>query len=230
MGEGAMRLIKRTIQVCKLLKLPFEEEIYRQLSGYRATVNLATGFSPAELAGVHPYPLYQLGDDPDVPGTPAPMIDREDLEKAVTANKKRGYPKGKNIRPHSFKVGQKVLVNLDSRKHDFKYELDPYTITNIKGSSIEAVNADGKEILRDSTKFKAFELETSDKEDEKETLEPEPENSTTEPTDHVDPADSAPDVNEAEATKDQPKRRNRQDGAASPQPWILPTTTRTRRK
>ena len=64
----------------------------------------------------------------------------------------------------------------------------------------------------------------------KRTLVHEPESSKEEPTDQVDPANSAPDVNEAEATKDKPKRRTRQDGAASPHPWILPTTTRTRRK
>ena len=235
-AEGAMRMIKRTIEVCKLLKLPFEEEIYRQLSGYRATVNLATGHSPAELAGVTPYPVYRLGDDPDAPVKPAPVIDREKLEEVVTKQKTKNYKHGKNIKPHSFHVGQKVLVNLDSQKNEFKYELEPYVITNIHGSSIEAMNADGKKVFRDSTKFKAFEFEASDK-SEDEVPVPEPEEHSENKEENADPTLSTvvqpgtePKQKEPETPQERPRRRTRQDRAASPQPWILPTATRKRKK
>ena len=242
-AEGAMRVVKRTIEVCKLLKLPFEEEIHRQLSGYRATINLATGYSPAKLAGVTPYPVYRLGDDPDAPVVPTPEIDRDKLMDIVTARKERNYRPGRNVKPHNFYLGQKVLVNLDSPDNEFKYELEPYIIININGSSIEAVNSDGKKVFRDSTKFKAFEFKASGKsEDEEasgksageeievavesgdETSASDQEEHSEKRSGHVDPIASA----EPEITSGRPRRRTRKDGAASPQPWVLPT--RTRRK
>ena len=158
-AERMMQLVKKTLALCKLYGYDFSEELRRQLHSFRATPNSGTGFSPACLAfGRNRYYHHQLGDitnySPNLEKVP-----REDLDKAVSI-KKSTAKKTKNTRHHTFKVGDKVLVNLGENDPKQKpllyYEPELYTIVDVCKSQITAESDNGKRVVRNSTKFKHF--------------------------------------------------------------------------
>merc|ERR1711923_645506 len=98
--------------------------------------------------------MNRLGDVDASDLTPLPTIDRNTLEDTVTEKKRRNEKTGRNIKHHSFRVGDKVLVDLDG-KSPF-YEPVVYEITSIDGSSIKAVSPEGRTVHRHADRFKKF--------------------------------------------------------------------------
>ena len=60
--EEYMKNIGKAWEISQALKVPFQEELSRQLQGYRATPHSSTEKSPAELAGKISYSMNALGD------------------------------------------------------------------------------------------------------------------------------------------------------------------------
>jgi hypothetical protein len=101
----------------------------------------------------------EVPDDPQYHATPnidhsEDDDDRKKLEEKVAKMKAKNDRQGRSTRPHDFKVGDKVLVDLDQQHLPFTKET--YTVTAIKGSMINATSDSGHKVCRNSTKFKKF--------------------------------------------------------------------------
>ena len=148
--ENFMKLVKKTILRSHLANLNFMEEVQRVLQAYRNTPHPTTGKAPATLVYRKPSRIGQLDD--------AASKEKEDiveeiLRQRVQEAKAKNDNRGKaNVKEHSFYVGQKVLVDLGGER----FEAEPFTVVDIKGSTISAANREGKVVCRDSTKYKAF--------------------------------------------------------------------------
>ena len=147
--ESFMKKIKKSYQISKILNVNFEEELKRQLQTYRGTPHSVTLKSPAELAGKVNFAINQLGDsDTQLITTPA---DREEVENLVTQQKAKNQKSGRNVKPHSFKKGDKVIVRRDTAK---TYQPTVMEVTNVKGQTITAQDSEGKEVRQNSEWFK----------------------------------------------------------------------------
>ena len=156
--EGFMKVIQKTIDLCSLTGSKLDEEIHNQLMAFRATPNMATGMSPAELVGKQRYYLNQLGDTEKMDHTYKREINVDALRQEVDMKKESNdrYHSRRNRKPHNLEVGQKVLLNLDKKDQEFAYDTNIYTITEILGSSIKAEDEQGRSFMRDSSKVKRY--------------------------------------------------------------------------
>ena len=149
--------------------------------------------------------IDQLGDS-DAQNIQIPA-DREEVEQVVTANKQRNERTGRNIKAHDFQVKDQVLVLIEQSAT--KYDSDIYTITDVVGQTITARNSAGREVRRNSERFKHFLPPTSDPPGD---LPPEADLSPPQPG---DPTPSP--------------RKTRSKGPAEDQPWIY-SKERTHKK
>ena len=219
--EVFMKKLKRTVQLSMKLKLNFEEELNRQLQAYRATPHSTTGKSPAELAGKTSFRMNALGDsDSRVMDTPP---DRQELEEIVTQQKKKNEKTGRNIKPHDFTVGDKVIVRLDKKYSSAPlYAKDIYTITEVRGTSIKAKTEDGQLIHRNAERFKHY-VPPLD-------IQP-PQTPTKKSEEQAPPAIPRlqPQAQDP-ADPDPPTRTTRSSGTPDNQPWIMGSKKRPRKK
>ena len=85
------------------------------------------------------------------------MWDRKDIKQAREADfkskeKQKAYKDAKNmVKPTRIKVGDKVLLSRNQTKANSPYDPDPFVVTKMHGSQIQA--ARGKEIKKRDAKF-----------------------------------------------------------------------------
>ena len=210
-SEQLMKLVKKALQLCKLYGYAFEEEIHRQLFNFRATPSTTTGKSPAQLVGKRRYYQHHLGDLTRNDKNIKP-IDREELKEITQANHEKSDQKDKwNSREHDLKVGDKVLVDLNTndpkKKPVFPYETELYTVVDVYKSQITARSPSGKQVVRHSTKFKKYTGEVSKDKGGIPKQKP-----------------KAHDRKDGDLKQESPvadKRRLRRDGPVEDLPWIM---------
>lgn len=205
--ESFMKKIKKAYTISKMLKLNFEEELKKQVMAYRATPHSTTQKSPAELSGKISFAMNQLGDS-DTQLIPTPS-DREEVQEIVTAQKAKNERSGRNIKPHDFQLNDKVIVRLDQSP---LYDTSVFVVEKIKGKTIVARNAEGKEVRRNSERFKHYM--------------PDPVSDVTDLPPETEPA---PTPQEKTPVNTPTPRHTRAKGPVEEQPWIF-TKERSRKK
>ena len=201
-AKNGVESASRNAGECTIIDDELEEELKKQVMAYRATPHSTTQRTPAEMAGKVSFAMNQLGDS-DTQLIPEP-IDREEVQEIVTAQKSKNEKSGRNIKPHDFKVGDKVIVKLDQSP---LYDTSVFVIEKIIGQTIWARNPEGKEVRRNSERFKHFV--------------PDPKDRATDPPPKT-PANPTP-------VEPPTPRRTRATGPVEEQPWIF-TKERTRKK
>ena len=117
----------------------------------------------------------------------------------VTQQKTKIEKSGRNIKPHSFKTGDKVIVRRDTAK---TYQPTVMEVTNVRGQTITAQDSEGKEVRRNSEWFKHYMTEKDHA------------------TDLPAEADLSPQQEKtAEAPAPTP-RHTRSKGPVEEQPWV----------
>ena len=126
-------MIQKTIDLCSLTGSKLDEEIHTQLMAFRATPNMATGRSPAELIGKKYYHLNHLGDSEKISQTYKGEIDIDALRQEVDMNKelKDKHHSQRNRKKHQFEVGQQVILDLGKKDQEYRYDTTIYTIKEI---------------------------------------------------------------------------------------------------
>ena len=148
-----MKHLKKIFHTASVTK----EDPYLKLHDYlllhRATPHSTTKKSPAELLFNRKF----ITTLPDIRANPAAV--RKDILEAREAdaqekeNMKRIKDDKANVVQHSIKKGSKVLLRRKTTKHNSEYDPDPYVVTGVFGTQIEAVRGD-KRRTRDSQHFK----------------------------------------------------------------------------
>ena len=155
-SERFMRTIQKTLRAAHLENKDWKQELFLFLRNYRATPHSTTGVSPAEL-------LFGRNMNVKIPELVPTSPSRSQF--ADTDLKKKEKMKeyantATKARPHSFKVGDTVLVRQRLvNKLSSPYNKHPYTIVQIKGSIITARNATSY-ITRNSSQFKKVTIPT----------------------------------------------------------------------
>ena len=145
-----------------------EESILMALKVYRATIHPALGMSPYEALfgrkmNLGNITIAQTAINRNVDYKKTEDEARfETVAKRLYANKletKSKHDKEKNVKPHDFRVNDRVLVidDLQSKMKKKLYMKDIYQITKIKGVSITAISlTTGRVIKRHSNHFKRY--------------------------------------------------------------------------
>ena len=208
-----MKTIGKVWEISQTLKVPFQEELSRQLQGYRATPHSSTGKSPAELAGKISYSMNALGDS-DRTFVPTPP-DREQVEETVTKQKNLNNRQGKNVRPHNFQVDDQVIVRLGKSP---LYEKTVFTIIEIKGNAITARSPDGQQVLRNAERFKHY-------------IPPDNSQDISQPNTQDIERNAQPSTSrDRSVSPEPPKRLTRSKGPVEEEPWIQKPKERSRKQ
>ena len=128
-------------------------ELQQHLMQVRATPHTSTGKSPAELMFGRKFRTKI----PDIRANPAAQ--REDIIEARQADiqakirMKMYKDNSRNVKPHSIKEGDTVILKRKSTKANSPYDPDPFKVTKVRGTQITAER--GQELkTRDSQRWK----------------------------------------------------------------------------
>ncbi|CAG2202522.1 unnamed protein product [Mytilus edulis] len=138
-AENFMKLLNKTEQIAHMKGNHSNDAIQDMLMGYRSTPHPATGFTP--------YAALMNRDVRTKLDHVRNKNETENMNKEITERDKE-Y--------NSFKISDHVLFKQEKRnKWSTAYELEPYIIYKISGSSIGAQRkSDGRKVFRDSSHFK----------------------------------------------------------------------------
>ena len=155
--ETFMKHLKKVWHTAQIERKNPYIQLQQHLIQVRATPHSSTGKSPAELLFGRTFRTRL----PDVRQNPAAQ--REDVIQAREADiqaktRMRAYKDNKrNVKPHSIRVGDKVMLKRQSTKADSAYNPEPYTVTDVMGTQIRA--ARGSEVkTRDAQLWKKLRL------------------------------------------------------------------------
>ena len=150
LAENFMKNLKKIWSIAMIEKKSPRQELYQFLRQYRATPHTTTGKAPAELLFGRPYQTR-------LPRKTAATEDQELRERDGQQKEKQKAYKDKpnNVKEHSIKDGDKVLLLNRKKKGPFWYDPEPYTVTKIQGHQITAKR--GNQVLkRDAKNFKTI--------------------------------------------------------------------------
>ncbi|CAG2190385.1 unnamed protein product [Mytilus edulis] len=154
-AENFMKLLNKTEQIAHMKGNHSNDAIQDMLMGYRSTPHPATGFTP--------YAALMNRDVRTKLDYVRKKNETENMNKEITERDKEykqqflnKHSQKKKYREHSFKISDHVLFKQEKRnKWSTAYELEPYIIYKISGSSIGAQRkSDGRKVFRDSSHFK----------------------------------------------------------------------------
>ena len=149
-SERFMRTIQKTLRAAHLENKNWKQELFLFLRNYRATPHSTTGVSPAELLCGRKINVKL----PELVSTSPSRSQFADTDLKKKEKMKEYADTTAKARPHSFKVGDTVLVRQRLvNKLSSPYNKHPYTIVQIKSSMITARNATSY-ITRNSSQFK----------------------------------------------------------------------------
>ena len=159
--ENFMRNIKKIASIAHCTGKDWRRELFIFLGAYRATPHVVTGISPHRMMTSRD-PRTKL---PQIP------VDTPDLHKTVLKRHEDAKMKQKmyaeqqrNIRPHTLKCGDLVLVKQKKmNKLSTPYDPIPYIVEKVKGSMIVAERSSGKRksITRNSSEFRKLKTDLS---------------------------------------------------------------------
>ncbi|CAG2239918.1 unnamed protein product [Mytilus edulis] len=154
-AENFMKLLNKTEQIAHMKGNHSNDAIQDMLMGYRSTPHPATGFTP--------YAALMNRDVRTKLDYVRKKNETENMNKEITERDKEykqqflnKHSQKKKYREHSFKISDRVSFKQEKRnKWSTAYELEPYIIYKISGSSIGAQRkSDGRKVFRDSSHFK----------------------------------------------------------------------------
>ena len=153
-----MRHIKKIFRTSQVEGSDPYLKLQDHLMNFRATPHPTTGKSPAELLFGRPFKtnipdIRRAAERPDI--QEARRQDEKVKEATrLTVNKRR------NIRPHSIKLGDQVLLKQKTySKCSPIFDPNPYTVTQIWGTQIEG-KRDGTTKVRDAQRWKKIRVMT----------------------------------------------------------------------
>lgn len=151
--EAFMKHIKKIFHTSAVSRLDPYLQMNDHLLQFRATPHPTTGKSPAELMFGRKFQTKL----PDL--RPNPASHRSDIVEARAADQKAKAAmkiykdKRSHARPHKIRIGDKVLLKRKTAKHTSVYDPDPYTVTGVWGTQIEA-ERNGTIKVRDAQRWK----------------------------------------------------------------------------
>ena len=156
--EAFMKHIKKVIHTATVAGEDLILALHRHLWSYRATPHPTTGKSPAELL----YGRKFYTTLPDMRTDPA--SERKDIlealaEDEVQKEKMKAYKdSSRNVKPHSIKEGDLVLLKRKTTKRDSPYDPDPFLVTSVWGTQIQG-ERHGKKKTRDAQRWKKLQVD-----------------------------------------------------------------------
>ena len=154
--ERFMRTLKKVVQIGKLEKGSWKQDLFQFMRHYRATPHSTTSESPAKLLNGR-----KLRTDMPILTNKKKQVHFKDQDEQIRERDARQKQYMKELadernrcQEHSVREGDKVLVKQDpSNKLDTPYKPKPYKVTSKKGSMVTAENENHK-ITRNSSFFK----------------------------------------------------------------------------
>ena len=154
LAENFMKSIGKVFHIAKIEGKKWKQEMYKFLRHYRSTPHSTTGKTPMEL-------MMKRKANLRIPSAPKPVNTQDETDRQARATdsankeKQKMYKDNKRtVRPHDFKINQKVLLLQKKTKLRPQYDPNPFTIVKILGRQIHVLRADGTFRIRDASKFK----------------------------------------------------------------------------
>ena len=140
--ERFMKTLGKVIRTAAAERKPWQQAVVTFLRNYRATPHPATGRSPAEV-------LFNQQ-------TRNKMPDLRHSDELYKQRLKEYADSKRRVAEHELKVGDEVFLMKTKKllnKTEPQYEMDPYTVTEVKGTMITARNS-SKSVTRNCSLFK----------------------------------------------------------------------------
>jgi transposase InsO family protein len=152
--ERYMADIKKAYGIARLSNANYKTQIIEMLKAKRATPHPTVGKSPHEVAFGWKMRTGILSEQPrHLPEDQKNQQVVDGINEQKLKNKARHDAK-RNVHPHTFRVNDRVLVDLQGNG---KYEKELYVITRVHGVSITATRpSDGKTVKRHANHFKVY--------------------------------------------------------------------------
>ena len=157
LAENFMKILKKSWHSSIVEGKKLKQEMYKLLRQYRATPHSSTGYAPAEVLFNRPFKTRLPNPVWPTHGSHELQKRHNELEKKHNASKTiQKYHKDQkaNVRAHDIKVGDTVLLLQTPTKQRPWYDPSPYHVTQVAGTQVTATREDGKNITRDSQRFK----------------------------------------------------------------------------
>ena len=173
-----LRNLNKMYRTAKAEGRSWQQALYTYLRNYRSTPHSTTGVTPASLLFAHTF-RTRLPDAHTDPTNPIIRAKDAHQKKIMKTN----ADKKTSMRSHKLKVGDRVLVKQTGiiSTSMTPYQLQPLTITTLKGSMVTATRDDNTTITRNASFFKPVKQNIP---------------STAKPTVQYDPDDSDLDMND----------------------------------
>ena len=154
-AESFMKLLNKTEQIARLQNKTSKTAIQEMLTGYRSTPHPATKISPYEALMKRPVRTKLDHCSKDKPGKDQQDQQMDENDKQYK-DKIAAQAVNRHTKQHTFQVRDFVLLRQTKQnKWSTAYEPSFYQVHRIDGSSLAARRiSDGREVYRDSSKFK----------------------------------------------------------------------------
>ena len=141
-AERFMKNLAKVVQIARADQKNWRHELTKYLRAYRATPHTMTGVPPATLMFNGRKYATNL---PSLPNQLPPTAVQTKAESADSINKSKMKTRAdskRNVKVPSIKTGDQVLLRQKKvNKFSTPYEVEPYTVEQVKGSQITATNS-----------------------------------------------------------------------------------------